>query len=321
MNHLIQEKLLSSKQHGFVNGRSTVTQLLNYLDRATEVIAEGKVVDVIYFDFAKAFDTVPHRRLLHKLESYGIKNETLAWIRSFLTNRHQVVKVNGVKLEKRKVLSGVPQGSVLGPLLFVLYINDLPEVVRAILYLFADDTKLLKAVTSRQDSILLQNDINALEEWSRIWLLRFHPKKCHVLTLGKFDNIRHAHPYQLGDTMLEHVFSEKDLGVIFNSDLSFEEHILAQVRKANSMVGLIKRSFFHLSPSLFRQLYTTFLRPHLEYAQVVWSPKLRKHSKLLESVQSRATRIVETCKNHPYTRRLEQIGIPTLEYRRAVNIW
>ena len=177
----------------------------------------------------------------------------------------------------------------------------------------------MKAVTSRQDSILLQNDINALEEWSRIWLLRFHPKKCHVLTLGKFDNIRHAHPYQLGDTVLEHVFSEKDLGVIFDSDLSFEEHILAQVRKANSMVGLIKRSFFHLSPSLFRQLYTTFVRPHLEYAQVVWSPKLRKHSKLLEGVQRRATRIVETCKNHPYTRRLEQIGIPTLEYRRAVN--
>ena len=163
--------------------------------------------------------------------------------------------------------------------------------------LFADDTKLLNAVTSRKDSILLQNDINAPEEWSRIWLLRFHPKKCHVLTLGKFNNIRHAHPYQLGDTVLEHVFSKKDLGFIFDSNLSFEEHILAQVRKANSMVGLIKRSFFHLSLSLVRQLYTTFVRPHMEYAQVVWSPKLRKHSKLLEDVQRRATRIVETCKN------------------------
>ena len=204
------------------------------------------------------------------------------------------MKVNGVKSEKRKVLSGVPQGSVIGPLLFVLYINDLPEVVRAILYLFGDD-KLLKAVTSHQDSILLQNNINVLEEWSRIWLLRFHPKKCHVLTLGKFDNIRHAHPYQLGDTVLGHVFSEKDIGVIFGSDLPFEEHILTQVRKANSMVGLIKRSFLRLSPSLFRQLYTTFVRPHLEYAQVVWSPKLRKHSKLLEDVQRRATRTVETC--------------------------
>ena len=186
-----------------------------------------------------------------------------------------------------------------------MYINDLPEVARAILYLFADETKLLKAVTSLQDSILLQNDINALEEWSKIWLFRFHPKKCHVLALRKVDNIRHVHPYQLGDTVLEHVFSEKDLGVIFDSDLSFEEHLLAQVRKANSMVGLRKRSFFHLSPSLFRQLYTIFVRPHLEYAQIVWSQKLRKHSKLLEGVQRRATRTVDTCKNHPYTRRLE----------------
>ena len=142
------------------------------------------------------------------------------------------------------------------------------------------------------------------KEWSKIWLLRFHPKKCHVLTLGKFDNIRHAHPYQLGDTVLEHVFSEKDLRVIFESNLSFEEHILVQVRKANSMVGLIIKRFFHLSPLLFRQLYTTFVRPRLEYAQVVWSPKLRKNSKLLEGVQRRATRIAETCKNHPYTRRL-----------------
>ena len=114
------------------------------------------------------------------------------------------------------------------------------------------------------------------------------------------------------------LFSE-DLGVIFDSDLSFEEHIFEHVRKANSMVGLIRRSFFHLSPSLFRKLYTTFVRPHLEFENVVWSPKLREHSKLLEGVQRRATRLADACKGHPYTSRLEQIGIPTLEYRRAVS--
>ena len=175
--------------------------------------------------------------------------EALAWIRSFLADRHQVVKV---EWNQRSAKYYHREAFLVPTVCTVHQCHDLPEVVRGILYLFADDTKLLKAVTSRQDSILLQNDINALEEWSKIWLLRFHPKKCHVLKLGKFDNIRHEHPYQLGDTVLEHVFSKKDLGVIFDSDLSFEKHILAQVRKANSMVGLIKRSFFHLSHSLFR---------------------------------------------------------------------
>ena len=110
--------------------------------------------------------------------------------------------------------------------------------------------------------------------WTTRWILRFHPGKCHVLTLGKFDNIKHAHSYKFGNKVLDHVFSEKDLGVIFDSDLSFEEHIFNQVKKANPMVGLIKRSFFHLTPDLFRQLYITFVRPHLEYAQVIWSPKI-----------------------------------------------
>ena len=234
-------------------------------------------------------------------------------------DRYQVVTVNGKRSSKRRVLSGVPQGSVLGPLLFVLYINDLPEVVRSILYLFADDTKLLKRIKSKQDSLDLQSDVEALDGWTTRWILRFHPGKCHVLTLGKFDNIKHAHSYKLGNKVLYHVFSEKDLGVIFDSDLSFEEHIFNQVKKANSMVGLIKRSFFHLTPDLFRQLYITFVRPHLEYAQVIWSPKLQKHSKLLEGVQRRATRIVEAFKHQPYSNRLQRIGILTLEYRRSVG--
>ena len=127
MDHLTREKLLSPKQHGFVNGRYTVTQLLNYLDRAANAIAEGKVVDVIYFDFAKAFDTVPHRRLLKKLEGYGVKNEVLLWVESFLKDRHQLVKVHGAKSEKKKVLSGVPQGIVFGLLFLICLLYTSPS--------------------------------------------------------------------------------------------------------------------------------------------------------------------------------------------------
>ena len=186
MKHLIDEKLLSNTQHGFMGKRSTVTQLLSYLDKCADSISENKVVDVIYFDFANAFDTVPHRRLLKKLDAYGIKGLELEWIKSFPSSRSQYVKVNDKLSKKGKVVSGVPQGSVLGPLLFVIYINDLPEVTIAEMFLFADDTKLVKEINNAGDAIKLQQDIDAMERWSKDWLLRFHPDKCHVLTLGKF---------------------------------------------------------------------------------------------------------------------------------------
>ena len=165
MKHLMDEKLLSNKQHGFMGKRSIITQLLCYLDKCADSISNNKVVDVIYFDFAKAFDSVPHRRLLKKLDAYGIKGEELQWIKSFLSDRYQCVKVNGEISKRCKVQSGVPQGSVLGPLLFVIYINDLPEVTEAEMFLFADDTKLFKEINSEQDAIRLQKDIDAMENW------------------------------------------------------------------------------------------------------------------------------------------------------------
>ena len=243
MEHLMQENLLSDKQYGFINKRSTVTQLIHFIDKCCETTSQGKVVDCIYFDFAKAFDTVPHRRLQKKLECYGIVGPIFNWIKSFLSDRKQLVNVNGSKSSLDPVVSGIPQGSVLGPLLFVIYINDLPDHVISSLYLFADDTKLVKEINSHYDSLIVQSDIDAMSKWSRDWLLKFHPDKCHVLTIGKFDNIKHAHPYQLNGSQLEHVSTEKDLGILIDSDLSFEEHISKQVNKANSMVGLIRRGF------------------------------------------------------------------------------
>ena len=158
MKHLKSENLLSCKQYGFISGRSTTTQLLSYLDKCIETIVTGGVVDPIYFDFAKAFDTVPHRRLLGKLSCYGISGDIINWIKAFLLGRSQVVRVNGEKSEETAVLSGIPQGSVLGPLLFVVYINDLPESVKSNIFLFADDTKILKQITSKEDALDLQSD-------------------------------------------------------------------------------------------------------------------------------------------------------------------
>ena len=144
MTHMRAKNLLSSKQSGFINGRSTTTKLLSYLDKCIDIIVSGGVVDTIYFDFAKTFDSVPHERLLGKLKSYGINGNFLEWIKAFLSNRRQIVNVNGIKSDPAAVLSGIHQGSVLGPILFVIYINDLPEVVKCGTYLFADDTKTFR---------------------------------------------------------------------------------------------------------------------------------------------------------------------------------
>ena len=226
------------------------------------------------------------------------------------------MRVNGSYSKSCKVLSGVPQGSVLGPLLFVIYINDLPDSVSSSTFLFADDTKIFRKVSSKADAKKLQADINSLDLWSREWLLKFHPDKCHVLTLGKFDKIMHTERYKLGLLELEHVFDEKDLGVIMDSELKFDEHINAKIKKANTMIGLIRRSFAFLDGKLFKQLYTSFVRPHLEYCQSIWSPHLKKDIKIIESVQRRATRLVDGFQNLSYEQRLQELDLPTLAFRR-----
>ena len=196
------------------------------------------------------------------LQSYGVKDRILTQIKSFLTGRTQVVKVNGSVSKSVPVLSGIPQGSALGPLLFVIYINDLPEAINSDSLLFADYTKVFREITSKDDELALQSDIDSLQHSSNKWLLQCHPDKCHVITLGKFDNIRYTHRYSIYEHELEHVFEEKDLGVTFESDLKFDEHISAKVRKANVIVGLIRRTFSFLDCRMFKKLYTNFVRPH-----------------------------------------------------------
>ena len=316
MKHLLQNNLLSSKQHGFISGRSTITQLLNYLDKCAQSVALGSVVDAIYLDFEKAFDTVPHRRLLGKLEAYGIRGDILRWINDYLTERTQVVLVNGAESDISSVISGVPQGTVLGPLLFVIYINDMLDNIVSNGLLFADDTKIFHQISSKEDAMVLQTDLNKLEEWSNMWLLRFNTEKCHVLSLGKFENIMHTHRYKIGEHELEHVFDEKDLGVYFDANMSFDDHIAIKIKKANQILGLIRRSFTYLDGKSFVRLYTALVRPHLEYAQSVWSPHSRKQQDLIEKVQMRATKLADNMGDTEYSERLKFLNLPTLAYRR-----
>ena len=316
VKHLLDNKLLSSKQYGFITGRSTTTQLLYYLDEVSKVMANGGVIDSIYLDFSKAFDCVPHKRLLGKLESYGIRGELHNWIKAFLSDRTHEVVVNGSTSPPSPVLSGIPQGTVLGPVLFVIYINDLLDDLSSEGLMFADDTKIYRQITSREDALTLQSDIDKLEEWSKIWKLHFNHKKCHVLTMGKLENIQCAYRYSVYSQEMEHVFEEKDLGVTIDADLKFEEHIASKVRTANAIVGQMRRSFSYLDCDTFKRIYTAFVRPHLEYGVAVWSPHLSRNINALENVQIRATKLVDGLSKLDYTERLKRLELPTLAFRR-----
>ena len=316
--HLKTNNLLAKEQHGFVRGRSCVTQLLESLESWTKILDDHGCLDVVYFDFMKAFDTVPHHRLMLKLKAYGIQGEVLNWTKSFLSNRKQQVSVNGSKSTWEQVVSGVPQGSVLGPILFVLYINDLPKSVQSNIKLFADDTKLFRRVQGIEDCHALQDDIDSLENWSKNWLLKFHPQKCKVLRLGKHQQ---TFEYTMKDRegnplILETTEVEKDLGVQIDSKLSFKTHITAAAKKGNMIVGLIRRSFSFLDLNTFPLLYRSLVRPHLEYANTIWAPRLKADKFLIEQVQHRATKMVPGLGDLPYEERLRRLKLPSLAHRR-----
>ena len=279
-------------------------------------------MDVIYLDFRKAFDTVPHQRLLYKLESYGISGPIISWINSFLSDRKQRVFVNGHFSEWADVLSGIPQGSVLGPTLFLIFINDLPETIANLVKIFADDTKVYSIINDNQDIESLQNDLDNLAEWSNKWKLGFNAKKCKSMHIGRNNP---EHKYTMLDvttgvrTEIQQVVEEKDLGVTFQNDLKFNKHIATCVKKANRMIGIIRRAFTSLDKGMFLTLYKSMIRPYLEYATAVWSPHLKKDIFMIENTQRRATKIVKEIKDWPYEDRLRFLGLPTLIYRRTRN--
>ena len=184
MDFLIKHKLMNPSQHGFLKARSCLTNLLCFFEEITKWVDEGSPVDVIYLDFQKAFDKVPHQRLIIKLKSHGMGNSIINWIEQWLKDRRQRVVVDGEVSSWKPVLSGVPQGSVLGPILFLIYINDLEEGVTGNILKFADDTKLFRKVKEIGDKQKLQDDIDKLVKWSEKWQMLFNFGKCKCLHTG-----------------------------------------------------------------------------------------------------------------------------------------
>ena len=306
---------VSKQQHGFVKHKSCLTNLLETFDSIIDLIDEGVPVDVLYFDFRKAFDRVPHNRLLLKLENLGISGKVLNVIKDFLRDRSFRVSVEGNLSSLKNVLSGIPQGSVLGPLLFILFINDLPESVKSIVKLFADDLKL---IADGSDKSTVDNDLKILEAWQRSWLLEFNSDKCKVLHLN-FNNNNHKE-YFLNDIALKKIDREKDLGVLTSSSLLWTEQIEACVSKANQMICWIARNVISREKTLMLRVYKSIIRPHLEYCVQLWNPATEHGNWALilkiEGVQRRYTRLIEGIGLLPYSERLVTLGLTTLAERR-----
>jgi len=320
MFHFLDNQLFSTQQYGFLKGRNAVIQLIKMFDNWTEALEEGGQIDVIYTDFEKAFDKVPHKRLLLKLKHYNVNPDIIDWIQSFLTNRKQRVKLNNNFSSWCAVLSGIPQGSFLGPLLFIIFINDLPDVCKEInnIFLYADDAKFCRHIKTYIDNATLQDTINNLQSWTDKWQLNLNIDKCVTVSYGRQVDTSHSYNINREGTVstLVRLNSYKDLGVIFQSDMSFKEHIASQINKANSMLGLIKRNFRDIKQDAFIMLYKSLVRSHLEYANSVWSPYRIQDIEALEKVQKRATKLITSFKHKSYEERLRILNLPTLKFRR-----
>ena len=250
MRHFDENNILTVKQHGFRKKRSCVTQLVTTIQGIASQLRTGRdQVDVILLDFAKAFDKVPHQRLLYKLNYYGVRGHTLQWIESFLGHRTQQVLLDGSCSSQADVISGVPQGTVMGPLLFLAFINDLPQAVKhSDPHLFADDCLLYRLVRTDDDARKLQEDLDALEEWEATWQMKFHPEKCQVIRINLNKRFERQSIYRLHRHILEVVDSGKYLGVHLTNDLTWHKHIDSTVAKKGtsrqrSGKGAIRKRF------------------------------------------------------------------------------
>ena len=325
MLHLTSNNILKISQHGFMKGKSCLTNLLEYLEVLTKLVDEGHSVDVIYLDFSKAFDKVPHERLLSKMKSAGIDGNFLAWIRDWLSNRKQRVVLNGLSSTWKSVMSGVPQGSVLGPVLFLIYVNDIDNAlstVLSVIFKFADDAKLLHVVENVTHQENFQQDLDHLQLWAVEWQMLFNLDKCKVMHFGK-KNLNFD--YKIGDTILKVTDIEKDLGVHIHQSLKPSAQCAQAVAKGNQVLGQMARSFTYRDKFVWINLYKMHVRTHLEYAVQSWCPWTQADVNSLEAVQKRAVNMTTGLKGRTYEEKLHECKLTTLQDRRIrgdlIQVW
>ena len=338
VDYLESNNLISSKQHGFRKGRSCLTQLLQHMDFILDNYQDDAETDVIYLDYAKAFDKVDHELLLVKLRFYGIQGELFDWIEQFLLDRMQKVVVDGKKSRSAPVLSGVPQGTVLGPILFLLYVNDLEAVIsHSNMGCFADDTRMSKKITTSSDCDLLQSDLNNVVQWSIDNNMELHEDKFELLVyklpsnkklaedlpfIKEFQKTNYKTPN--GNTIGQS-HTVRDLGVHLSDDLSWSPHIGVMVDKAKQVASWVLGVFKDRSSTVMLQLYKSLIRSRLEYNSPLWSPSKIGDIQKIEAIQRYFTRQIIGMRDSSYWERMEKLNLMSLQRRRErysiIHLW
>ena len=326
VDHLVRNNLICKHQHGFRKGHSCLTQLLNHINIVILNFIQNKDTDCVYLDYAKAFDKVDHELLLHKLHCYGIQGSLLKWIKSFLAERSQSVSVNGTHSYKSEVKSGVPQGTVLGPILFLIYINDIDQCIKhSFISCFADDTRVSKGISKSADVQSLQNDLNYVIQWTAKNNMLLHEKKFQYINHNCGDSkLLEELPFTSelfqyttpNGTSLQPVDSVRDLGIKVTADLSWSPHIMNIVDDANRMAAWILSVFSTRDREVMMTLYKSLVRPRVEYSCPLWDPKKIGDISLLEQVQRQFTSRIKDIHHFSYYERLAALQLMSLQRRR-----
>ena len=321
-SYLSENHPLANIQWGFQAGKSTVAALIATTHDWLTQLEVGRDIGSIFFDLKKAFDTVPHKALLDKLQQLNVSPFILRWVRSYLTARHQKVVIGGEDSDTIPVISGVPQGSVLGPLLFLIYIDDVARVPLSegtSLVLYADDMLLYRAINTPEDFAILQEDINTVNNWVKTNYLNFNVSKCKFMYISRKRQCHQVPNLLLDGVNLDRVASFKYLGILLTENLKWSSHVESVCNKARKILGLIYRRFREADPPALLQLYLSLVRPHLEYGCHIWDPHLQKDRLLLENVQKFGLRVCARQWDLGYEELLSNFCVPTLQDRRLYH--